>query len=213
MSSKINAGRNLSILFAFLLLAGAVIAAVDAVFAGDADNAFCAVRPPGHHAEPDRPMGFCLFNNAAVAARQAISEHKLSRVLIVDWDVHHGNGTEDIFKDQPRVLLCSTFQHPFYPGSGFEHNPANVINLPLPALTDGSAFRQAVSDHWLEPIKAFAPQLILISAGFDGHRADDMAQFNLLEADPAHPLITPRPLSLSAATLSPPAGSTAGALR
>ncbi|MEO5341717.1 MAG: histone deacetylase family protein [Gammaproteobacteria bacterium SHHR-1] len=170
-------------LSAALYAAGAGILGVDLVLGGEVDQAFCAVRPPGHHAGPDYAMGFCIFNNIAVAAYHAIQNHGLERIAIIDFDVHHGNGTQDIVGGDERILFCSSFQHPFYPGSGFADNPGNVINLPLPALTDGKALRQAISERWLGQIQAFAPQLILISAGFDGHQADDMAQFNLVDAD------------------------------
>ncbi len=145
--------------------------------------AFCSVRPPGHHAERARAMGFCFFNNVAVGAAHAIEEHGLERVAIVDFDVHHGNGTEDIFRDDERVLFCSSFQHPFYPGTGADCDAPNVIDIPLPKLTGGDEFRAAVEKGWLPRIDAFAPQLILISAGFDGHMEDDMAHFNLREPD------------------------------
>ncbi|MBF0255960.1 MAG: histone deacetylase family protein [Gammaproteobacteria bacterium] len=168
---------------AALHAAGAGILGVDLVLGGQMSQAFCAVRPPGHHAERGRAMGFCIFSNVAIAAYHAIQAHGLERIAIIDFDVHHGNGTQDIVGGDERILFCSSFQHPFYPGSGYENNPSNVINLPLPALTDGKAFRQAVTEHWLDQIEAFAPQLILISAGFDGHQADDMGQFNLLDTD------------------------------
>jgi acetoin utilization deacetylase AcuC-like enzyme len=170
-------------LSAALHAAGAGILAVDLVLSGQMQQAFCAVRPPGHHAERQCAMGFCIFSNIAIAAYHALQAHGLERVAIIDFDVHHGNGTQDIVAGDERILFCSSFQHPFYPGSGYANNPSNVINLPLPALTDGKAFRQAVSEHWLDQIEAFAPQLILISAGFDGHQADDMSQFNLVDSD------------------------------
>jgi acetoin utilization deacetylase AcuC-like enzyme len=128
-------------------------------------------------------MGFCLFNNVAVAAAHALHAHGLQRVAIVDFDVHHGNGTENIFSGNDMVLFCSSFQHPFYPGSGFDTEATNIINLPLPAGTDGSAFRTAVSEGWLAALDQFAPQLVLVSAGFDGHREDPLAQFELVEDD------------------------------
>jgi acetoin utilization deacetylase AcuC-like enzyme len=168
---------------AALLAAGANVQAVDMVMSGEAGAAFCAVRPPGHHAERSRAMGFCIFNNIAVGAAHAIVAHGLERVAIVDFDVHHGNGTEDIFSGDERVLFCSTFQHPFYPGSGAGNTAANIVNCPLPAMTDGGDFRATVRAHWLPALEAFEPQLILVSAGFDAHIEDDMAHMRLREAD------------------------------
>lgn len=168
---------------AALHAAGANVQAVDMVMAGEARRAFCAVRPPGHHAERDRAMGFCIFNNVAVGAAHAIAVHGLERVAILDFDVHHGNGTEDIFSGDSRVLLCSTFQHPFYPGTGAGDTAPNIVNCPLPAMTDGADFRATLRAHWLPALEAFAPQLILVSAGFDGHIEDDMAQMRLREPD------------------------------
>lgn len=168
---------------AALHAAGASILAVDLVMGGVAGQAFCAVRPPGHHAVRGQAMGFCFFNNIAVGTAHALAEHKLERVAIVDFDVHHGNGTENIFSGNEQVLFCSSFQHPFYPNSGYDSDAPNVLNLPLPAGTDGNTFRTAVEENWLAALDDFAPQLILVSAGFDGHREDEMAQFRLLEAD------------------------------
>jgi acetoin utilization deacetylase AcuC-like enzyme len=171
---------------AALRAAGAVAAAVDAVIGGEADNAFCAVRPPGHHAEPRRPMGFCLFNNIGVAAAFAIEKKGLERVAIVDFDVHHGNGTEDMFSAprwQDRVLMVSFFQHPFYPGSGTEDPAPNMINIPLAAGSDGRAARGAVENHWLPALQKFKPQLVLILAGFDAHREDLLGGLALEEED------------------------------
>ncbi|MCB1802078.1 MAG: histone deacetylase family protein [Gammaproteobacteria bacterium] len=168
---------------AALRAAGAVALGVDLVMQGRARQVFCAVRPPGHHAERNRAMGFCLFNNVAVGAYHALLRHDLERVAIVDFDVHHGNGTEDIVADDSRVLFCSTFQHPFYPHSGFDSTAANVVNAPLPAGSGSAEFRQAVQEHWLPRLSDFAPQLILVSAGFDAHQADDMAGMNLVDAD------------------------------
>lgn len=168
---------------AALHAAGANVQAVDMVMTGEARRAFCAVRPPGHHAERDRAMGFCIFNNVAVGAAHAISVHGLERVAILDFDVHHGNGTEDIFSGDSRVLLCSTFQHPFYPGTGAGDTAPNIVNCPLPAMTDGADFRATLRAHWLPALEAFEPQLILVSAGFDGHIEDDMAQMRLREPD------------------------------
>jgi len=163
--------------------AGAAVLAVDLVMSDRHHTAFCAVRPPGHHAERARAMGFCFFNNVAVGAAHALTMHGVERVAIVDFDVHHGNGTEDIFAGDERVLFCSSFQHPFYPGSGAHGTAPNIVNLPLPARTDGAALRAAVEHAWLPRLAAFAPQLVLISAGFDGHAEDDMAHFLLREAD------------------------------
>ncbi len=163
--------------------AGAVILGVDLVMSDQHHAAFCAVRPPGHHAERNRAMGFCFFNNIAIGAFHALNAHGLERVAIIDFDVHHGNGTEDIVAGDERILFCSCFQHPFYPGSGVDSNAPNVLNLPLPARTDGAAFSAAIEQQWLPRLDAFAPQLILISAGFDGHAEDDMAHFMLREAD------------------------------
>jgi acetoin utilization deacetylase AcuC-like enzyme len=168
---------------AALRAAGAAVMAVDLVMEGKASKAFCGVRPPGHHAEKDRAMGFCFFNNIAVAAYHALNKHGLRRVAIVDFDVHHGNGTEHIVANDERVLFCSTFQHPFYPHSGHDSIAANVVNIPLAAGADGAVFREAVERHWLPRLEAFAPELLLISAGFDGHQADYMAQLNLVDAD------------------------------
>ncbi len=168
---------------AALHAAGAAVLGVDLVMEDKASQVFCSVRPPGHHAERHRAMGFCIFNNVAIGAYHAINKYGLKRVAIIDFDVHHGNGTEDIVEDDERILFCSSFQHPFYPGSHFSTDKPNIINLPLPRLTDGEAFREAVYHAWIPRIEAFQPELIMISAGFDGHREDDMAHFNLLEAD------------------------------
>jgi acetoin utilization deacetylase AcuC-like enzyme len=168
---------------AALRAAGAVQLGVDLVMRGKVSQAFCAVRPPGHHAERRRAMGFCFFNNVAVGAYHALHNHDLDRVAIVDFDVHHGNGTEDIVGGDERILFCSTFQHPFYPYSGDGPTAPNVVNTPLPAGTDGTGFRQAVERNWLPRLRAFEPELILVSAGFDAHQADDMAGLNLLEDD------------------------------
>ncbi|KAF1041421.1 MAG: Histone deacetylase-like amidohydrolase [Herbaspirillum frisingense] len=168
---------------AALRAAGAAVAATDAVIAGELDNAFCSVRPPGHHATPDKAMGFCLFNNVAIAARHAMDVHGLERVAVVDFDVHHGNGTEDAFAHDPRVLMVSFFQHPFYPFSGDAPAEAHILNVPVPAFTDGNAVRQLVTEKWLPALHAHQPQMIFISAGFDAHREDDMGQMGLVEAD------------------------------
>jgi acetoin utilization deacetylase AcuC-like enzyme len=163
--------------------AGAALAATDAVIAGEVENAFCAVRPPGHHACRNRAMGFCLFNNVALAARYALERHGLKRVAIVDFDVHHGNGTEDILSGDDRVLMVGIFQHPFYPYSGFGPHADNMVNVPVPAYTRGPAIREIVEKHWLPRLEEFKPEMIFISAGFDAHREDDLGQLGLVEAD------------------------------
>lgn len=168
---------------AALHAAGAVVHAVDLVMQGKAPTAFCAVRPPGHHAERNKAMGFCFLNNIAVGTAHAIAQYGLERIAIVDFDVHHGNGTEDIFTGNPNVLCCSSYQHPFYPFTGGDSDATNIIDVPLPAGTGSEEFREAISSTVLPAIEEYAPQLIMVSAGFDGHREDDMGQFNLLEYD------------------------------
>jgi len=168
---------------AALRAAGAVVLGVDLVIGKKVENAFCNIRPPGHHAERARSMGFCLFNNVAVGAAHAIAMHGLRRVAIADFDVHHGNGTEEIFHDEPRVMLCSAFQHPFYPYVGVDSGNEHIINVPLPAGTAGEEFRAAITRHWLPALERFKPELLLISAGFDAHRDDDLAMLNLTEPD------------------------------
>jgi acetoin utilization deacetylase AcuC-like enzyme len=163
--------------------AGAAIAATNAVMAGQLQNAFCAVRPPGHHATYSRAMGFCVFNSIAIAAKHALERHGLERVAIVDFDVHHGNGTEDILSDDSRTLMVGIFQHPFYPGSGANSPAENMLNLPVPAYTKGDVIRELIKTHWLPRLEAFKPQMIFISAGFDAHRDDDLGQLGLVEAD------------------------------
>jgi acetoin utilization deacetylase AcuC-like enzyme len=163
--------------------AGAVVLGVDLVMSGKAAAAFCAVRPPGHHAERKRAMGFCIFNSVAVGAAHALAAHGLERVAIVDFDVHHGNGTEDIFEGDERVLMVSTFQYPLYPYSGVDNPAANMVNVPLPAGAGGEEFRAAVRDRWLPALEAHEPQLILISAGFDAHREDPLAGLKFTESD------------------------------
>ena len=163
--------------------AGALVLATDLVVKGECMTAFCAVRPPGHHAERHRAMGFCLFNNVAVGALHALSAHGIERVAIIDFDVHHGNGTEDIFSHDPRVLMVSTFQHPLYPYSGTENPAPNMINIPLPAGSGSDAFRAAVIDHWLPALEAHRPEILYVSAGFDAHREDPLAGLKLTEAD------------------------------
>ena len=170
-------------LSAALRAAGAVVLGVDLVMSDRSKLVFCNVRPPGHHAERKRAMGFCIFNNIAVGAAHALHEYRLERVAIMDFDVHHGNGTEDIFQDNPDVLYCSTFQHPFYPYSGADVESEHIINVALPEGAEGSQFRAAVVSHWLPKLEAFKPELIFISAGFDAHIEDDMAGLRLLETD------------------------------
>ena len=168
---------------AALRAAGAAVLAVDLVMRGEADSAFCAVRPPGHHACGAKAMGFCIFNNVAVGALHAIETYGLDRVVIADFDVHHGNGTEDIFAGDERVLMLSTFQHPFYPYSGAEPLASNMVNMPLPAGAGSKQFRETVQQHWLPVLTDFEPQLVLCSAGFDAHIEDDMAMLRLVDDD------------------------------
>jgi acetoin utilization deacetylase AcuC-like enzyme len=168
---------------AALRAAGAAVLGTDLVLGGLAENAFCAVRPPGHHAMRKRAMGFCLFNNVAVAAMHALEQHGLERVAIIDFDVHHGNGTEDIFSDDERVVMASIFQHPFYPYSGVEDPAPNMANVPLPAGSDGKALRAAVERVWMPALDDLAPQMVFVSAGFDAHVEDDMAGLRFTEAD------------------------------
>ncbi len=168
---------------AALRAAGAAVAATDDVMAGRASTAFCAVRPPGHHATRDTAMGFCFFNNVAVAARHALDVHGLQRVAIIDFDVHHGNGTEDIVAGDERVLMCSFFQHPLYPYSGGVPKGTNMVNVPLPPYSRGEAVREAVQTMWLPALARFEPQMIFVSAGFDAHREDELGQMGLVEAD------------------------------
>ncbi|MEM8949331.1 MAG: histone deacetylase family protein [Pseudomonadota bacterium] len=170
---------------AALCQAGAVCAAVDAVMAGEADNAMCALRPPGHHAEPDRAMGFCLFNGVAVGALQAIGAHGLERVAIYDFDVHHGNGTQAAFERDARVQYLSTHQWPLFPGTGAkeETGVGNIVNRPLPSGTGSRAWRDVVEGDILAAMDDFAPELVMISAGFDAHRADPLASMELVEDD------------------------------
>ena len=168
---------------AALRAAGAGVLGVDLIMNGKAGPVFCAVRPPGHHAQRARGMGFCIFNNIAVAACHALSEYGIERIAVADFDAHHGNGTEDIFADDGRVLLCSTFQHPFYPHTGEASETGSLVNVPLAAGTGGAGFRQAVSEHWLPALAAFRPELVLVSAGFDGHGLDEMTDLRLDESD------------------------------
>jgi acetoin utilization deacetylase AcuC-like enzyme len=168
---------------AILRGAGAAMAATDAVIAGELANAFCAVRPPGHHATRSRAMGFCIFNNVAIAAKYALERHGLQRVAVVDFDVHHGNGTENILSGDARALMVGFFQHPFYPYSGTDAPAGNMLNLPVPAYTKGLAIRELIEAHWMPRLEAFKPEMIFISAGFDAHREDDLGQLGLVEAD------------------------------
>lgn len=168
---------------AALRAAGAALQAVDLVMSNTVESAFCSIRPPGHHARIEQAMGFCIFNNVAIAVKHAIAKYKLKRVAIIDFDVHHGNGTEEIFADDPHVLMCSFFQHPFYPYSGARPAGDNMVNVPVAAGSDGEVVREAVSQYWLDRLDQFKPELICISAGFDAHREDDMGQLRLVEAD------------------------------
>ncbi|MBN9373731.1 MULTISPECIES: histone deacetylase family protein [unclassified Hydrogenophaga] len=167
---------------AILMAAGAAIDATDAVLAGELRNAFCAVRPPGHHATRRQAMGFCFVNNVAVAAKYALERHGLKRVAIIDFDVHHGNGTEDIIEGDERILMCSFYQHPFYPA--WTHSTAkNMVNLPVPAYTRGMDIRELVETCWIPRLDDHRPQMLFVSAGFDAHREDDMGQLGLVEQD------------------------------
>jgi acetoin utilization deacetylase AcuC-like enzyme len=178
-----DTSMNSHTLEAALRAAGAVVDATDRVVGGEIANAFCAVRPPGHHARKSAAMGFCFFNNVAVGARHALDAHGLQRVAVIDFDVHHGNGTEEIFADDEKVLMASFFQHPFYPYSGTGNVAKNMVNVPLPAGTKGDVARQVVDEVWLPRLNAFEPQMIFISAGFDAHREDDLGQMGLVESD------------------------------
>lgn len=178
-----DTAMNLYTLKAALHAAGAAVYAVDLVIQGRVENAFCNIRPPGHHAGKAAAAGFCLFNNVAIAAAHALEQYGLQRVAIADFDVHHGNGTEDIFHDDPRVMLCSTFRHPYYPYQGAKSSNDHMINVPLAAGTSGEEFRAAVTAHWLPALERFQPQLMLVSAGFDAHIEDDMGGLALREAD------------------------------
>ena len=178
-----DTSMNPKSLSASLRAAGAVVHAIDLVAGGTAGRAFCAVRPPGHHATPDRAMGFCIFNNVAVGAAHALEHHGLERVAILDFDVHHGNGTEAMFHDDPRVMFCSTFQHPYYPFCGADTRAKNIVNVPLAAMTGSEGFRSAVERTWMPALERFEPQLVLVSAGFDAHREDPLAHLELDDGD------------------------------
>jgi acetoin utilization deacetylase AcuC-like enzyme len=167
---------------AALRAVGAALAATDAVMAGELENAFCAVRPPGHHACRDKAMGFCFLNNVAIAAKYALERHGLQRVAIVDFDVHHGNGTEDIVAGDERILMVSFYQHPYYPEWTYSSAP-NLMNLPVPAYTRGMDIREMIEATWFPRLEAHRPEMIFISAGFDAHREDDMGQLGLVEQD------------------------------
>jgi acetoin utilization deacetylase AcuC-like enzyme len=168
---------------ATLHASGAVVLATDLVMSKKIRNAFCCIRPPGHHAHKARAAGFCIFNHVAVGVAHALAEHKLNRVAIIDFDVHHGDGTQDIFQDDPRVMLCSTFQHPFYPGTGAESRSTRMVNIPLSAGADGKAIRQAFQDDFYPALQQFKPEMIFVSAGFDAHRDDPLAQLKLTKED------------------------------
>jgi acetoin utilization deacetylase AcuC-like enzyme len=178
-----DTSMNIATWDAILRSAGAAMAATDAVIAGELQNAFCAVRPPGHHAMRSRAMGFCFINNVAVAAKYALERHGLRRVAIVDFDVHHGNGTEDIIAGDERILMVSFFQHPFYPNTGEVPSADNMVNIPVPAYTKGMEIRDLVETYWMPRLEAHQPEMVFISAGFDSHREDDMGQLGLVEAD------------------------------
>lgn len=178
-----DTSMNPHTLEAALRAAGALVLATELVMEGKAENAFCNVRPPGHHATRTQAMGFCIFNNVAVGVAHALAQYGLKRVAIADFDVHHGNGTEAIFRDDARVMLCSTFQHPFYPHCGADTVSDHIINVPLPAGTDGQGFRAAITERWLPALEAFRPEMVFVSAGFDAHREDDMAGLKLVDSD------------------------------
>ena len=168
---------------AALRAAGAAVKAVDMIMAGEVNNAFCSVRPPGHHAESDRALGFCLFNNLAIGVTHALEEYGLKKVAVIDFDVHQGNGTEDILLADDRVLYCASFQHPFFPYTPTPENNERVISIPLDATARSAEFRAAVTDHWLPALERFEPEMVFISAGFDAHQDDDMSYVSLTDAD------------------------------
>lgn len=168
---------------AALCAAGSVSLAVDLVMKDEAQVAFCNVRPPGHHAEREKAMGFCFFNNVAIGVAHAMAEYNIKRVAIIDFDVHHGNGTQNIFQDEKHVLYCSSFEHPYYPGYEPEMDNAHILSVPLAAGTSGKVYRDKVKAAWFDKIAAFQPQLIFFSAGFDAHADDPLADLCLLESD------------------------------
>lgn len=168
---------------AALRSAGAALAATDVVMAGEVENAFCAVRPPGHHAMRDKAMGFCFFNNVAIAAKYALERYNLQRVAVIDFDVHHGNGTEDILAGDERALMVSFFQHPFFPYTGDKEPAANMCNVPVAAYTGNMDIRKMIEETWIPRLDEFKPEMLFISAGFDAHREDDMGQLGLVEQD------------------------------
>lgn len=175
----LNAFTQVAVLFA----AGASTLAVDLVLQGEVKSAFCNIRPPGHHAESDKAMGFCFINNLAVGVAYALNQYHLKRIAIIDFDVHHGNGTEAIFNTNQHVLFCSSFQHPFYPASRYSTTNPHILNVPLPAGTDSAHYRQAIQKKWFKAIEDFRPELIFFSAGFDGHQSDNMSAFMLTNED------------------------------
>lgn len=170
-------------LSAALHASGAAVLATDLVISGKADNAFCCVRPPGHHAGVANAAGFCIFNNVAVGVAHAIARHDIQRAAIIDFDVHHGDGTENIFKDNPKVMLCSTFQHPFYPYRGADSRTERMVNVPLPAMTSGKSFRQSVEKEFAPALEKFKPEMVFVSAGFDAHALDPLAELRLVRED------------------------------
>jgi acetoin utilization deacetylase AcuC-like enzyme len=178
-----DTSMNLDTWSAILRGAGAAMAATDAVMAGELENAFCAVRPPGHHACRDHAMGFCFINNVATAAKYALERHGLSRVAIIDFDVHHGNGTENIVDGDERILMASIYQHPYYPYDSALSNSAKMVNVPVPAYSTGKVVRELIAQHWLPKLEEHRPEMIFISAGFDAHREDDLGQLGLVESD------------------------------
>lgn len=178
-----DTSMNPHTLQAALYAAGSVIQAVDLVMKQQVNQCFCNVRPPGHHAEHNKAMGFCFFNNIAIGARYAMQTYHLNKIAIIDFDVHHGNGTEDIFKDEPKVLFCSSFQFPYYPFNTVVQNNPHILHIPLNAGSEPEAFQKMVKSHFLPVLHAFDPEFIFISAGFDAHREDPLANLNFTEND------------------------------
>jgi acetoin utilization deacetylase AcuC-like enzyme len=178
-----DTAANPHTLTAALHAAGSALQATEWVCTGRVKRAFCAVRPPGHHATRQRAMGFCFFNNAALAVRAALEKHGLQRVALVDFDVHHGNGSEDILAGDPRVLMVGLFEHPLYPYSGVPPLADNMLNLPLAAHTGSQEVRELIRAHWMPALEKFRPQLIVVSAGFDAHQLDPLALLRLTEVD------------------------------